>query len=162
MIKRYPRNICYRYDEPARHCTSVEDCTRKNAAIEAATASLEEAIAAQEAAQEAYDNAVELRANLNAEKQGISDCITQYDNSFNMVGNSGLTFLSEANVGCFNKGAACLQNYYNSINEALTSVGKECSQRALDLSLAKKRTAACRTSLEHANAMSCDWREVCS
>ena len=159
MIKRYQRNICYRYaygTDASQTCTWVEDCTAKNAAVEKATTALEKAQKAEEKAKKKYENAKELHENLQKEKKGIQDCIDEYDNNYNMLANSGMTFLTEQNVNCLNEGAKCLQDYYNAVEDARKAAIKEKMSCYTAWQTAITNRRICETNLKNAQAQPCD------
>ena len=109
-------------------CTWTDDCTRKNAAVAAALATLRGAALTLKITTENYNNAVSLVDNIANEQKTVDSMIEGYDSAYQAIQNAGPTFCTQNNCNILIEGCSCIENYANSLADTRTSAINEMNR----------------------------------
>ena len=159
MIKRYNRNICYRYaygTDASDTCTWVEDCTARDAAVAAALATLRGAALGLKIATENYNNAVALVDNIVNEQKTVDSMLEGYDNAYQAIQNAGPTFSTQNNCNILIQGCSCIEGYAGSLADAHTSAINEMNRCESEMNKAQAAYDQAKADYAAAQAAPCD------
>ena len=133
IINNNYSNIKNRLAEDIYYCTPYLDCTNRNTAQDAV-----------DAAQTAYDNAVELRDSLKTEMDSVQQLVGDYKAVYDKISTCGSSVNSPSIMGNdsgLSGLISCACNYGTEVEKALTNCVKEVSRCSTELTKAKNKLA---------------------